>query len=376
MSGRNRWLRLASASAILAAAFATGGRTEAATASYGTGRLLVPDQETLTVTAHAPFTPPGATAITGFFVGDTTYGGTEDILWYTPGPGGDALWESRPGGAWRSHPISITGTFKPVVGHFVAGDVEDDIIWYAPGSHPDELWDFNEDGSVTKKALSITGSFEPIVGHFSQLGTDDILWYSPGPAPDAWWSFGPSSAITSRELRINGRFTPLVGSFGCQDPYGPDTFADVLWYAPGTAPDAMWDFGPNHAITKTSPAIDGTYVPVVGAFTDDHCTDVIWYAPGKAQDSLWDYGDSIAHPTSTPLKIDGDYRPVTGNLFSSPYGYTDVLWFGPGSARDVIWDFSTSGGPPTDRAIDVDGDRTPLIGGFTAGHASVVDLSA
>ena len=359
--------------AVLGATCVMGAAAPAGASGYGTGRLLEPDPETSTVIAHPPFTPPGATAITGRFVGDTIYGGTEDILWYTPGPGGDALWESRPGGTWRSHPISITGTFEPVVGHFDPGDVEDDIIWYAPGSHPDELWDFNEDGTVTKKRLGISGDYEPVVGHFSQLSTDDIIWYAPGAAPDAWWTFGPGASVTSRKLTINGDFTPLVGNFGCLDAHGPDTSADVFWYGPGRAPDAVWDFGPKHTISKTSVVVNGTYTPVVGAFTDDGCTDVIWYAPGTAQDFLWNFRGSVARPASTPLKIDGRYRPVTGNLFPSTYGYTDVLWFGPGSARDVIWDYSSSGGPPVDRAISVDGDRAPLVGFYTPGHESIID---
>ncbi|WP_421118669.1 hypothetical protein ACE2AJ_15050 [Aquihabitans daechungensis] len=376
MSGVKRWQRSMAIAVVLAVSSAVGGPSQAAGSDFGTGRLLVPDPETSTVTAHPPFKPAGATAITGAFVGDTPYGSTDDILWYTPGPGGDALWESRPGGTWRSHPISITGTFEPVVGRFAAGDVQDDIIWYAPGSHPDELWDFNQDGTITKKALSIKGDFEPIVGRFSQLGVEDIIWYAPGPAPDAWWSFGPNTSITSRPLTINGRYQPLVGHFGCFDAYGPDTFADVLWYGAGAAPDAIWDFRSKHAIARTSITINGTYKPVVGAFTDDLCTDVIWYAPGKASDSMWDYGASLARPTSVPLKIDGHYRPVSGNLFPSSYGYTDVLWFGPGSARDVIWDYSSSGGPPADRTVDVDGDRTPVVGFFTTGHESIIDLSS
>lgn len=372
MSG-NRWRRTLIATAILAAACATGGRAQASGDDYGTGTLLVPNPDTLAVDAHLPFRPPGATPIVGRFVGDTVYGGTDDILWYTPGPGGDALWESRPGGTWRSHPISITGTFKPVVGQF-GNDTEDDIIWYAPGSHPDELWDFNEDGSIRKQAMAIDGDFTPVVGRFSQLGRDDIIWYRPGPGADAWWAFGPTGSITSRPLKIGGRFQPLVGSFGCFDTSGPDTFDDVFWYAPGTAPDSIWDFGAGQHITKTPVGVDGTYLPVVGAFTDDHCTDIIWYAPGKAADSLWDYQGSNAHPTSTPLKIDGRYRPVTGNLFPSTYGYTDILWWGTGPVQDFIWDYSSSGGPPTTRAVSVHGDRTPLVAFFTAGHQSIVDL--
>ncbi|MCU1370082.1 MAG: hypothetical protein JWO77_1276 [Ilumatobacteraceae bacterium] len=367
----SRWRRTLVVAAILATLAVPDGRA-VAVGGYGSGSLLVPNPETMAVDEGAPFALAGATAIPGRFIGDTVYGGTDDILWYTPGPGGDALWESRPGGTWRSHPISIDGRFEPVVGSFTDG-VEQDILWYAPGPHPDELWDFTDNGTITKKGLAIDGDYQPVVGRFTQVGRQDILWYAPGAAPDAWWSFGPGLSITSRPLQVNGRFTPLVGSFGCRDAYGPDSFEDVFWYSPGPGPDAVWDFGAKRTITKTPVTVDGTYTPVPGAFTDDQCTDIIWYAPGRAPDHLWDFEGSTAHPESVPLKIDGRYRPVAGNLFPSSYGFTDVLWFGPGTAPDVIWDFTADGEPPTDRTVEVEGTRTPLIGFFTAGHMSILD---
>ena len=68
--------------------------------------------------------------------------------------------------------------------------------------------------------------------------------------------------------------------------------------------------------------------------------EIIWYGPGPAGDSMWTFNGPFGDPASRRLQIDGDYRPLAGNLFDQDAHRTDVLWWGPGTRSDLIWDFT------------------------------------
>jgi hypothetical protein len=258
--------------------------------------------------------------------------------------------------------LAVNGTYTPIVGHFTTGDAKADIFWYAPGPATDWLWDFNDDGSITKRGYTVNGTYTPIKGYFGGDGATDIIWYAPGPAGDSWWDFN-SGGLTQRPLAIGGTYTPVVGSFaGIASPTF-DYATDIIWYAPGSSADALWNFNSDHTITKTPLSINGTYIPVPGDFTHDGFEDVIWYAPGPAKDHLWDFDDATGAKTQSPLTVNGNYIPLTGELFDGSDHRSDIVWFGPGSGADFIWDYADSDSYVS-RPATLTGNLSPVLGTF------------
>ena len=320
-------------------------------------------EDTKSIDVAESFVPPGKTPIVGDFLGDTSDAGLlDDILWYTPGPGGDALWRTTGDRSWVASPTSITGTYTAIPGYFTTSDQKADIFWYAPGSTTDWLWDFNNDGTITTRAYNIGGTYTPIKGYFTDDGAEDIIWYAPGTAADSWWDFD-NTEITQRPISVNGTFIPKVASFSGRGSPTFDYIQDILWYAPGSAPDAIWDFNPDTTISKVPLAVNGTYTPVVGDFTHDGFEDVIWYAPGTAKDYLWDFDNATGAKTQTPLTINGTYTPLTGEVFEEGFHQTDIVWFRPGAPADPIWDFENVPDPVI-RSANLVGNRTPVLGSF------------
>ncbi|WP_426571011.1 hypothetical protein [Aquihabitans sp. McL0605] len=316
-----------------------------------------------TIDATDPFVAPGRTPLVGDFVGDTSpTGELDDILWYTPGAGGDELWRTNGDRSWTATNVSISRSYRPIVGQF-SGDSKADIFWYSPGSAPDYLWDFEEDGSITKTTYQVNGTYTPVVGRFTADGADDIVWYGPGSAPDAWWDFDGHGGLVRRPLRVNGTYTPVVGMFGGFGPAASPWAADILWYAPGPARDSLWDFDGDAApITKIPLRIDGTYIPVPGNYNRDRFTDVIWYAPGPAPDLLWTFDFDGKHGDSV-LEINGTYTPVVGSGFGLQSSATDIWWFGAGSKPDSMWAF-TSESKPIVQPVSLTGDLPPVLASF------------
>ena len=206
---------------------------------------------------------------------------------------------------------------------------------------------------------AVNGTYTPIVGNFTGAdGREDILWYAPGSTPETLWQ-----ATTSRTARfakvpvpaVNGTYVPVVGDFSS------DGYDDIIWYGPGSAPDTLWNFTSTGLTTKAL-AISGTFTPVVlpNRFLPD---SVLWYAPGNATDWLWAF-DAGATFTSAPYRIDGTYRPIVGDLDADQLG--DVFWYAPGPATDARW---MRTGPQasasfTSVADPVNGSYAPIVGDF------------
>ncbi len=54
-------------------------------------------------------------------------------------------------------------------------------------------------------------------------------------------------------LTVNGTYTPLPGFSFCGDPEVSSGYDWILWYAPGTAPDAMLD---HHELQPAAEVLD------------------------------------------------------------------------------------------------------------------------
>jgi hypothetical protein len=273
---------------------------------------------------EAPYTP-----ISGDFDGD----GSSDQLWYFPGRPRERLWTTRRGaGRFEELQKDVQGSYRPAVGDF-DGDGRDDILWHGPGSLPDQIWWGTADPAALgtqRSSMAVSGYYVPVVGDYDGDGKDDVLWYAAGSAADAvWWGeadrdhFATSRATTA--ITVNGTYRPVAGRFDGDDN------DDIFWYAPGTAPDAIWpgrtrsSFGSGSATAVT---VNGTYDPLAGDFDGDGIDDVLWYAEGTAADTFW-WGQptlaGIGPARSTATTINGYYEPTAGNFDGT--GPDDVFWF-------------------------------------------------
>lgn len=330
--------------ATLLAATTFGLIAGAAGAPAGAEEVPVPDSKAASKTfsfagfsGNSPystetFQAPGTTPIIGQFGGSPAV----DILWYTPGNGGDQMWTTLGGVDFTESAVSISGSYTPHVGTFATIDGRDDILWYSANG-PSQLWDYNVNGTVTKSSLAtVTGPGKILIGDFALDGIDDVIRYQAGAGSDSWWDF-QQAQIQPRAFAVNGTFTPLVGNFAS------DASEDILWYAPGAAKDPLWDFDGGGAKTQWDLSINGTYTPVVGGFTSDGKDDVLWYKAGSSPDSIWDfYG--VGYETKQ-LSVNGTYSPVACDCLQAGSLTEDVVWFGPGGAGDAAW--KTNGDPFT-----------------------------
>lgn len=285
------------------------------------------------------FTPPGATPVIGEF--DMEQG--DDIIWYTPGAGGDAFWSSNEDGTFTSSPLSISGTYTPYVGSFAGAGKGEDVLWYST-TGASQLWDFREpeDGPTLKTSLpNVTGSGTILVGDFTADEATDVIRYRPGSQPEQWWDFdrptaNPNPVITNRSLSVGGTYTPLVGRFDWDTTAGDGT-EDIFWYAPGTAGDSLWDFQEDGTVTSIPQTVNGTFKPLVGHWMSSPNEQILWYAPGTAADSLWTFGGA-GGLTKKALTINGTYTPYSCACISSGLGdRDDILFHGVGNAPDAIW---------------------------------------
>lgn len=164
-------------------------------------------------------------------------------------------------------------------------------------------------------------------------------------------------SVVDRPFAINGTYTPIVGN-----SLAADVSDDILWYAPGTGTDWLWDFDGGGYHTEWQLGINGTYTPVVGRFTNDGHDDVIWYGPGSASDSVWDF-DGTGYQTKA-LSVNGTYTPYVCSCLGSALT-DDVIWFRPGAASDAAWQMDTADGfNATTRSAEVSGASIRAAGKF------------
>ena len=240
--------------------------------------------------------------------------------------------------------VQVGGTFRPVVGNF-AGDQADDIFWYAPGTAADHLWTTIGPGTFAKEPKSVNGTYIPLVGDFAGDGYDDIVWYAPGTASDVLWTSvtGPQ-VFQSSPLRIDGTYQPVVLdrsidlAIAVTHATGSQQRDLIVWYRPGPASDVAWSWNSSGSYASYAVSIEGSPQLIPFNADDDTIQDLLAYAPGSGPDAV--YSADTGTLAKTPKTVNGTYRPtVIGG------GYRDaILWHGPGSATDAYWANFTVGG--------------------------------
>ena len=245
---------------------------------------------------------------------------------------------------WDYRPLSLSGTYKTVVGQF-AGDGATDILFYGPGAAGDSLWIGNAgvrgssvSGGFTKVTMSIGGDFIPVVGDFGGDDFDDILFYGLGSAADSLWISvdTPARFDKTRKVSVGGAYQPKVlhdyRSRGAKD--------DILFLGPGSAKDYYWHFADKTTSPYIAPStytsrelkVNGAYQLVIGDFSGDFLEDVVLYQQGTAPDYKWVSTVAGAF-TQTSLSMAGFYKPVTifGEFRDS------ILWWGNGTGAPRFW---------------------------------------
>lgn len=235
-----------------------------------------------------------------------------------------AFWNEQAAG------LSVGGTYTPIVGDF-GGTDQDDIAWYAPGSGTDYLWLSDNDATFTDLTLSpINGTYQPLVGQFAGSSNDDILWYAPGSSADWLWTNTGDGTFTSRRMHINGTYDPVV----IDDDSSLD---DILWARPGGGTSYIWAFEGGGTYLNQMVTAPANAMPLVGQFNGGVCADIFWYGPGTAPDALW-YLNCAGNVAGTvSQQVDGLYAPVVGNFGSDQDGQSDIYWYRP-FGSDSLWE--------------------------------------
>jgi hypothetical protein len=291
--------------------------------------------------AAAQAAPPRWEQVAGNFFGDAR----DEEFFYVEGGTPDTMYTLSNGGVPGSTPLDIqfrdynvTRTLDPFTGDF-DGDGFDELFWYAPGSGADAMWNFTDIAHVTSKPFTVTGTYRPLVGDFNGDHVDDIFWYAPGSAADTLWYFRPGGSHVAVTLNVQGTYRAFVASIG------KDATDDIVWYAPGTATDSVWDFTRGVRGHTTMPlTVNGNYRPIVADTYGDgpRGDDIWWYAPGSAADSFWDYAAGFAREDSL-LPLGGNWIPTVGDFFGDGQEDVDLIDLAVG---ETIRDFATVDGTP------------------------------
>ena len=249
---------------------------------------------------------------------DATPGG--DLFLYNPGGGADGVLHVDWSGSSTSlsfTPMTVSGTFTPVVGDFDGNGV-DDILWYAPGSAADYLWRFDAAGGHTTVRVSVGGTYKPIVIDANGDGRQDIVWYAPGAGADSIWLFKADASHTSKAVSIGGSYTPVVGEFGAVAAGAPPE--GIVFFNPAGA-DYLWTFTSSAGHTSDPlPNVDGNYQLLPGQFLEETYGSLFYYGAGSLPEHLFAFGPGAGPDISEQEvpSISGAYTMTTARLRRQP----------------------------------------------------------
>jgi alpha-tubulin suppressor-like RCC1 family protein len=210
---------------------------------------------TFTNTSYSSPPPSGAQVYVGNWRQSPMTAGAavhEDLLFYRPGTNSDVIWVGNGTSTFTTSPVTINGTYAPIVGTFddttTAPDTTD-IFWYAPGTAKDYVW-MNTGSGFTSTPQTVNGkNYKPVVLAAADGGQSDILWNDPTGTDFIWKMTGIDGAFShqSRTLsQMNGTATD------------PGTRTPLLTDVTTTAPTAggnstgMIGTGHNHTCAVTS----------------------------------------------------------------------------------------------------------------------------
>ncbi|WP_436793013.1 FG-GAP repeat protein [Actinospongicola halichondriae] len=233
--------------------------------------------------ASAPFTNHSVT-VNGSYdpvVGDFDRDGTDDIFWLSPSSTRHYLWTGATGLAFDSTPVTLAIDGIDGVGDF-DGDGRTDLVDHRPGAAEDAFF-FATGSGFVRRAASVGGTYDLEVGDFDDNGVDDIYWYSVGAGSDYVWfndpgipSPGTQPAGAPANLASGKTAAVLDSANG----------SDVVWARPGTGGDEFWTFSGRSLTRSTNLSVLEDYRMIVGRWTAGG-DGVLFYAPGSTPDAFW-----------------------------------------------------------------------------------------
>ena len=326
-----RSLRVLVVAATVLAGLAVAGRADAAVAYF-----------TETAPPSADYTGTGAKNLVGDFDGD----GKTDVFFYRAGSGAEVLKLGRANRTFATITagIGVDATYQPLVGDF-DGNGKTDIFWYAPGSAADRLWLFGPGGGHSSLAVTVSGSFKPLVGDFASNDgrhRDDIFWYAPGTGADYLWTAVGGGRFTSTRKVVDGTYAPFTGAFTPtpSDGGSTDGTLDIFWYGSTTgSPDRLWKGDGNGGFTSVAYAAPDGARPSVGFFDGYGVQDILWNRP-SGTDSVWLADPTTGKLTPHAVTVPGDVQALVVHYRLVP----EAIYFWSPTAPDALWDFQGAPG--------------------------------
>jgi hypothetical protein len=114
---------------------------------------------------------------------------TDDIFWYAPGSAADFLWDFVQGTtAFTSTLFAVSGTYRPLSGDFFGDGFGggDDIFWYSPGPGAEAMWDFVDGQRTNVAADPVNGTYIANTGDFLGDDHDDVLFTTSNGTAVLW----------------------------------------------------------------------------------------------------------------------------------------------------------------------------------------------
>ena len=288
-------------------------------------------------------------------VGDFNGDGRSDILWYGPGADPDSMWHGVGSARFSNAPVNVSHRWDDVLAADINGDRRDDVVFYNRSTGQASLWVWQAGGGFRSQRINPGPGRQPLVGDFTGDGTQNILWYGPGALSDSMWSWtGGSVRVTP--TNVSGHYQPIVGDF---DGNGVD---DIFWYGPGAAPDSTWlhQRGGGYRVLKRP--VSGVYDTVVGDFDGDGRDDIVWI-DRSGTSRIW-FAFVNANVVSQTFVVTQPYEALVVDLQGD--GRDDLLWYDP-SGSGQLWTRWSGGRARTSVSYTASGGLIPLVGSFSVG---------
>ncbi|MCU1497155.1 MAG: hypothetical protein JWM47_1108 [Acidimicrobiales bacterium] len=158
--------------------------------------------------------------------------------------------------------------------------------------------------------------------------------------------------------QVGGTYVPVVGDFSDVAYYD-----DILWYAPGAAGETLWTAVGNRKFSSKplGNVVDGTLTPLVGDFTGDELDDIFWFGSGAKPDALWRSSGAGTFANVPVSAVTGSFAPV---VLEDETGKDDILWVNPAGGAGRAWSFTGTGSQHQSHAITTVAGTKPLVGDF------------